>query len=237
MKLAIMQPYFFPYIGYFQLICAVDKFIILDDVNYIKGGWINRNKIIVNNESKWFTLSLEHSSPNRIIKEVSLNKNKLLHTKLLKTLNCCYGKSPFFPQTYNLLSYLFNQIFTEKNYNLSRFLYRSLISLKNYVGLTTEIIETSSIYPKANLKGQERILDICIREKATHYINLPGGKDLYSQDIFQNQGIELSFLQPVITPYNQGRKEFIPNLSILDVLMWNSPEDVLTMVNQYELIK
>lgn len=228
-----MQPYFFPYIGYFQLIHAVDKFIILDDVNYINRGWINRNKIIINGEAKWFTLSLDKASQNKLIKEINISSKDVFHEKLLKTLKIFYGKAPYFNQVYDLL----NKLFKIENYNLSSFLYRSLIYLKDYIGLNTEIVETSSIYPKNNLKGQDRILDICIREKTTHYINLPGGKDLYDQDFFQNNGIELSFLQPIITPYNQGIKNFIPNLSIIDVLMWNSPEDILTMVNQYELSK
>lgn len=117
MKLAIMQPYFFPYIGYFQLIHAVDKFIILDDVNYINRGWINRNKIIINGEAKWFTLSLDKASQNKLIKEINISSKDVFHEKLLKTLKIFYGKAPYFNQVYDLL----NKLFKIENYNLSSF--------------------------------------------------------------------------------------------------------------------
>ena len=233
MRIALMQPYFFPYIGYFQLIAAVDKIILLDDVNYIKGGWINRNKILIGNQTKWLTIPLERASPNKLIIDINRKNDILYNQKLLKTLDHSYKKASFFERIYLLVK----EIINSNERNLSAFLYQSIKKINNYLGINTKIMLSSSSYPKNQLKGQARILDICVKEKATQYINLPGGVNLYNPSTFQASGINLSFLQPIFTPYDQGTQNFIPGLSIIDVLMWNSPEQVFLMIQNYELTK
>jgi len=234
MKLAIMQPYFFPYIGYFQLINTVDKFVIYDNIKYTKKGWINRNRYLLNDKDYLFSLPLKKDSDFLQIKDRYLaDSYNQVKTKILAKIKEAYLKSPFFKTVFPLIAKCFN--FEDKN--LFNFIYYSIQKICEYINITTPLIISSSIKANHQLKSQDRVISICKALNADHYINSPGGKHLYDQNTFLSEGIELSFLQPIITPYNQGIQEFIPNLSILDILMWNSPEDVLKMVNQYTLVK
>ena len=230
MRLAIMQPYLFPYPGYFQLIQAVDLFVIYDDVSYIKGGWINRNKILVQNRAHLFTLNLTGASPNRLINEVQVGSNQV---KLLKTIHQSYAGAPQFDSAFPIIE----EILLYPERNLAKFLDYGLKRLSDYLGLTPQWQASSSLKKDNSLRGQDKVLAICEELGATHYINAPGGKDLYNHEAFARRGIQLSFIQPISVTYSQFGNSFVPNLSIIDTMMFN-PSDIIQthILTHYELV-
>jgi hypothetical protein len=224
MRVAIMQPYFLPYIGYFQLMSAVDKFVLLDDVSFINGGWINRNRIAINDELHWLTLPLAKASQNRLIREIEIVNDPLWKRKTIRAVELSYGSAPFVGQVLPL----FSGIIKEATGLLSGFLFRHLQQVANYIGIETKIEATSTIYPKEGRTGQNRILDICTRQGATRYVNLSGGRNLYDAELFASADIELLFLDPnlkALDLQHSGREG--PSLSILDLLMLNSAATIL----------
>jgi hypothetical protein len=235
MKLGIMQPYLFPYIGYFQLISAVDKFVVYDDVNFIKAGWINRNNLLINKSKNLFTVPLKNVSTFSLINETKINRNLygFWKTKLLKSIEFSYKKAPYFDPVYSIVK---NVLDSHEEDNISKIAVSSIKTVNNYLDLNTEINDTSTIYNNENLKGQERVLDICIIENAKQYINLIGGVELYSKDNFIKRGIILNFMKSNPIFYNQFHNEFVPSLSIIDVLMFNSVEQTKGMIKNYELV-
>ena len=229
MKLGIMQPYFLPYIGYFQLIKAVDKYVIYDDVNYINKGWINRNNILLNGQKYLFTLSLLGASQNKLINEIFVEENQ---SKLLKTLETAYKKAPYFENIFPVIQ----NIFDYENKNLGKFVGNSIIQIADYLNIKTEFIYSSEIKKEDILKGQEKILYICKTLNTTKYINAIGGQELYDKEIFKRNNIELNFLQTQIVDYKQFKNDFVPFLSILDLLMFNSVEEIGKMLDKFELV-
>lgn len=233
MKIAIMQPYLFPYIGYFQLINIADKFVIHDDVQYIKGGWINRNRILVNGTDFLFTFSIKNDSTflniNQRYFTENFDKDKI---KFLKIIESAYGKAPFYTSTKNLLDFVLS--INEKN--ISKMIMQSLIVISNYLDINTEFYMSSVIHENNTLKGEERVIHINQCLKSNHYINSIGGQNLYSQEKFEKHGMKLSFLQPKLVEYHQLDNQFIPWLSIIDVLMFNDKNKVKKMLNEYTLI-
>lgn len=231
MKLAVMQPYLFPYLGYYQLIAAVDRFVVYDDVNFIKKGWVNRNRILVGGREHLFTIPISNLSQNRLISEMRVDRLDRWLTSWFRTLQHHYARAPFYGPTRALLE----RIFTPPTDRLSDLLFRSLSEVCRYIGLTPDWVPTSSCYENRHLKGQDRILDICVREKADEYINLPGGRQLYEPAAFAVRGIRLRFLEPNLQPYPQSGGPFVPGLSVIDVLMFNSPERVRAMAESGRL--
>lgn len=232
MKVAIMQPYFFPYIGYWQLINAVNKFVIYDDVNFIKGGWINRNKILMNNEAKMINLRMYGSSANKYINEIGVSEDKVYNKKILKTLESCYKKAPYFSDVFPIVE----NIITHNERKLAKYLEYSIRQICNYLLINTELIISSSINKNNNLNAQDKILEICELLKVDNYYNSIGGQELYSYEDFASQGIKLRFLKTGMIKYKQFNNEFIPNLSIIDVMMFNSVEDLKNMLDDYEIL-
>jgi hypothetical protein len=223
MRLAIMQPYFLPYIGYFQLMSAVDKFVLLDDVNFINRGWINRNRIAVNGEPNWMTLPLIKASQNRLINEIKIFEDPSWKRKVLRTVELSYRQAPYFAQVLPL----FSEILEEARGPLAIFLHYQLARMAAYIGLDVRIEKTSSVYPKEGRTGQDRILDICGREGADSYLNLRGGRDLYDPAAFSALGIELLFVESNFEAMKlQHGADEGPYLSILDLVMFNSPATV-----------
>ena len=198
MKVACMQPYFLPYIGYWQLINAVDKFVILDDVQYITKGWVNRNKIIVNGKENWITIPLKNANRNRMINEIEICDKPLWLPKFERSIKYNFKNSIFFKEIYELIDCILNN---EEN-NLSKYLLNSISSICNYLGIKTDILVSSSCSPKRELKGESRIIEICKNIGANTYINLPGGKNLYNYSSFSEEGIELKFLDSLNNHYN-----------------------------------
>ncbi len=232
MKLAIMQPYIFPYIGYFQLIKAVDKFVIYDDVNFINRGWINRNRILVNGKDSLFTIPLKEASQNKLINEIEVNWDDAWKSKWLKTLEQSYKKAPYFQQVRPTIE----QTLEQEKTIFSEIIVENLKLINAYLGITTEIISSSSIYQNTELKAQTRIVDICLKEKANHYINPIGGIELYQKEVFEEQGMQLNFIKSKPVQYPQLKNDFVPWLSIIDVLMFNSVEQIQTFLDSYELV-
>jgi WbqC-like protein family len=232
MRMAVMQPYFLPYIGYYQLMATVDKFVLLDDVNYINRGWINRNRICINQQPHWFTVPLVKASQNRLISDLEIQSNSDWKSKLDKTIINNYGKTPFFAHCYPL----FEQIINFSNLDLSAFLYHSLQLIADYLNIKTTIIATSSVYPNENLKGQERIIDICFKETTDSYFNLPGGKKLYDRELFRNHNINTYFIEPDLKnmKLSYGGNEG-PVLSMLDLMMWNHANEIRQSLTVYQL--
>lgn len=232
MKIAIMQPYFFPYIGYFQLINSVDRFIIFDDVNYIKKGWINRNRILLNGSEHLFTLPVKNASQNKYIKEIMLDDPAKWKSKFTKTLVAAYKKTPNFEPVLKLITNLLDI----NEYSLSKFVTNSIKGICSYLNIKTRIVETSSVYNTINLKKDDKIISICKQENAQEYINPIGGKDLYSEKLFRRKGISIKFHLAKEIIYKQNINTFIPNLSIIDMLMYNNHEFIISSLNQYELL-
>lgn len=229
MKLGIMQPYFMPYIGYFQLMKAVDKYIVYDDVNYIKGGWINRNNILIGGEKKLFTISLNSPSPNKLINEIDIKDD---FRKLMRTLEMNYAKAPYYKETIGLMESIIN--YPDKQ--LARFIANSFKEILMYLNIDTELIFSSEIDKEYALKGQEKVIHICQRMNATEYYNAIGGRDLYSVADFKKMGIGLSFLETGSLEYQQHGTDFVPNLSMIDVLMFNSKIQINNLLDKYKLI-
>ena len=169
-----MQPYFFPYAGYFQLAASVDKFVLFDDVNFINRGWINRNRILVSGKEYLFTAPLHDVSQNKLIKDIKILEELNWKVKLLKTIVQAYKKAPYFMDAYPIIS----QIINYDNLNLSEYIYHSLVKINEYLGIGCAFVPSSSVYNNQHIKGQDRILDICSKESATEYTNLPGGQEL-----------------------------------------------------------
>jgi len=231
MKLGIMQPYFVPYIGYWQLMAAVDKYVIYDDVNFIKGGWINRNKILVNGNPSYFNVPMIGASPNKLINEVQVNTDERLMTKNLKTIHDAYAKAPFFDEVYPLIE----KIVTCNETNLALYLANSIKLIANYLDMNTEFILSSELDKDCSLKAQDKVVHICKKLGATEYFNAIGGQELYDYDSFEKEGLKLKFVETDEIVYTQFNNEFQPNLSIIDVLMFNSKDEVKKMLNKYTL--
>jgi len=229
MKAAIMQPYFLPYIGYFQLINAVDKYILYDDVQFIKGGWINRNNMLLNRKKFMFNLLMLGATPNKLINEISVQSNQ---NKLLKTIEISYKKAPYFGVVFPII----NEILNYGNLNLARYLGNSIIEICSYLKIETEIIYSSTIQKNNSLKAQDKVINICKSLQVTTYINAIGGQELYNKDVFNEDAISLLFLKSNLSSYPQFNNEFIPLLSIIDIMMFNSVAEIRLMLNNYTLI-
>src|SRR5437868_1298867 len=173
MKLAIMQPYIFPYIGYFQLVNAVDKFIFYDDVDYIKQGWINRNKILLNGEPRLFTIPLANASSFRKIKDTLLNEKeyKSWLIKFYKTMNAAYCKAPYYKNVFSLLQEVFEKGVT----TIGELAMSSVSATLSYLDVHTALNSSSAGYFNLHLSGKERVIDICVKEKASCYVNAQDG--------------------------------------------------------------
>jgi len=219
-----MQPYVFPYLGYFQLISTVDKFILYDDVNFIKQGWVNRNYILLNNKKHLFTIPVQHISSNSLISETMVaTKPQNWDTKLLKTLHSAYSKAPYFTDIFPIIE---SVVTKAKDKSISELAIESIESVLKYLSVNTQLFRSSSFKGFSQLKNAERVLNICEREGASHYINPIGGIELYDEVLFLRQGVKISFLRMKMQNYKQFNYDFIDGLSIIDILMFNSKETV-----------
>ena len=216
MKLGIMQPYFMPYIGYFQLMKAVDKYVVYDDVNYIKGGWANRNHILINGEKEMFTVTLQKASPNKLFNEIVIGDD---FKKLMKTLQMNYSRAINFDQTMVLME----RIISFPNKQLAVFIANSFREILSYLSVETEILMSSEIPKDNSLRGKDKIIQICEILGADTYYNAVGGKNLYDQEEFREHGITLNFVDSLPQVYSQlHTREFVSGLSMIDVLMNNT---------------
>lgn len=229
MKVAIMQPYFLPYIGYYQLVAAVDRFVILDDVKYIKQGWINRNTITLDGRPHWMTIPLCSASSNALIRALMIAPDNGWKKKLKRMVEQAYRKAPVAEGT----TLLFHEMIDSADGNLSDFLRVTLAETCRRLGLDTQIIPTSVIYENGEAKGQARVIQICKKLGAKTYINLSGGRKLYRSEDFQSEGISLRFIEPEIPAGKiQSGLDNSLHVSILDLLMRNPIESLISAMPQ-----
>ena len=233
MILGIMQPYFFPYLGYWQLMNAVDQYVVYDDVNYIKGGRINRNTILLQGKSHNINLILRGASPNKLICDVEVDTQDLLQTKLLKTIEQGYSKAPYYSDVMPVLT----DIIRQKEKNLAMYLFNSFEIINRYLGINTKLQLSSNIEKDNTLKSYAKIIDICKAMGANSYYNAIGGVELYEpyRKNFEEEGVDLHFVEMKPISYTQFQNDFVPNLSIIDVMMFNSLEKIQGLLEAYTL--
>lgn len=232
MILGMMQPYFYPYLGYWQLMNMVDEYILYDDVNYIKGGWINRNRIKMNGSDGLFGISVKKASQNRKINEHEICMTPKDKERLINKVKCSYAKAPYI----NEVIALFEDTVNYEKTNLAEYLAYSNRKIAEYMGITTPIYSATELNLDHTSRAQQRIIDICKQRGATEYINAIGGKELYTKQDFEEEGLNLKFLRmDSDIVYPQGKGDFIPYLSILDILMFNSKEEIKELLNRYTI--
>jgi hypothetical protein len=234
MKIAIMQPYIFPYIGYFQLVYATDVFVFYDDVNFINKGWINRNRILVNGEAFLFTVPCKDASQNKLIKDIGILNDPKAIQKLLATIRMAYKKAPFFDETYPFIENIFK---IQETTSIAQLAMNSVVGVCDLIGLKRTFKISSAEYDNQALKKADRLIDICHREGIKDYVNPSGGQEIYTKEYYKSKDIDLSFLIPEKTDYVQFHVPFVPWLSVIDVLMFNSKEDIKNKIlPTYQLI-
>lgn len=232
MKLGIMQPYLLPYIGYFQLIAAVDVFVVYDNIQYTKKGWINRNRLLQDGTDLMFSVPLKKGSDYLEVRERSLAET-FDRRKLLNQFRENYRRAPFFASTWPLLE----QIIGHADDNLFRYIHNSIVQLCAHLSLETQVRISSDINIDHTLRGQDKVIAINQALGASVYRNAIGGLDLYSREAFRDQGIEVQFIKSRPLEYAQFGKPFVPWLSIVDVLMFNSVETIKDdFLSQIELV-
>lgn len=231
MKIAIMQPYLWPYIGYWQLIAAVDAFVVYDNIKYTKKGWINRNRFLTNGVEAVFSLPLRKDSDFLDVNQRFL-ADSFDREVFLNRFREAYRKAPEF----SLVMPLLEVIIRNPASNLFDYIFASIQSVSEFLGIRTPLVVSSSIDCDHSLKAAERVQAICKALGAETYVNPFGGVELYSKEDFARNGIDLKFLKALPFEYSQGGSPFVPWLSILDVLMFNRKERVLSQVyNEYSL--
>lgn len=234
MTLAILQPYFCPYLGYFQLINKVDKLVIYDNIEYTRRGWYTKNRFLLNNQPHPFSIPLKRDSDYLFVKERCLADSS--HKSVIKTLRQIensYRRTPFFSEIFPVI----HSVFVNPNKNLFDYILHSVVTFTKVLGINTEILKSSDLKIDHSLKSQNKVIAICKHLRADTYINPIGGKDLYNEDIFAENGLDLKFLRMNKLNYDQFREPFVPSLSIIDVLMYNGVEKTRALLTEYRLVQ
>lgn len=232
MKVGIMQPYFLPYIGYFQLIAAVDLFIVYDNIKYTKKGWINRNRMLRNGVDVTFSLPLKKASDflDVVDRELSPDWDR---QKFLNQIIGSYSKAPEFNSAFKCIEKIVN--FGDSN--LFRYIYYSISEICWFLEINTKICLSSEIKIDHDLKSQDKVIALCKAVNGDTYINAAGGVGLYSSEVFKASHIDLKFIKSKPLEYCQFEASFVPWLSILDVMMFNSRESIkITAHSGYEFL-
>ncbi|MDU9002728.1 WbqC family protein [Sedimentitalea todarodis] len=234
MQTAIMQPYFLPYLGYFQLMQAAESFVVYDTIQYTKKGWINRNRLLRNGEPVTFAIPLKKDSDYLDVVDRRISES-FDRRKLCAQIEGAYRKAPFFAETMPVVT----EIIECPADNLFEYIHNSLRLACAHLGILTPIHASSEVEGgPTELRNADRVIDICTRLEATGYFNPPGGRGLYQAEAFRARGLDLRFLEPHLSPYPQFGAEFVPALSVLDVLMFNGRDhtsDVL--LKEFELVE
>ena len=232
MRAAIMQPYFLPYAGYFQLITATDRFVLCDDFQYTRHGWMTRNRFLRDGKDALFSVPIKSDSQNKQIREREIAEN-FTGSELLHALQNAYRKAPFFNQTMLLLEHIVQ--FSDRN--LFAFLENSINQVCRHLGIKTPDGKTSEIPISPTLKKEERVVALCKSIGTKEYVNSIGGRELYSKERFESQNIKLSFLDSTPFVYGQFGTSFVGSLSIVDAMMFNPTSSILSYLEtEYELV-
>ena len=228
-----MQPYFFPYLGYFQLLAAVDELVVQDAVTFIKGGWINRNRILANGAAALFTVPLAKHPAAASIRDVEVDRagRSKWQRKLLARLDAAYRTAPFFREVRPLVE----EVVLAPTDRIGALAEKSVRSVAAHLGIATRIDSSAAHEGAVALKGEERVLDLCRTKGAATYLNLPGGRALYSAERFRASGIALRFVAPRRIEYPQTGAKFVSDLSIIDVLMFNSRDRASELLGEFDL--
>jgi hypothetical protein len=224
-----MQPYLFPYFGYYQLVSFSDIFVLYDDVTYIKQGYINRNQITCNGQSRRFTVPVPGASSNRLIRDLEFSTNT---TKVIKTIEQAYSKAPYFPEVFPIIS----RVLTSKRRQIAYVCYEGLREVFEYLGMNKNLVFASQLDYDRSSSAEDKLIQICRSLGAENYVNSIGGLELYSKVSFASKGCRLSFLRTKPITYEQDGKEFIPNLSIIDPLMRLPRNQIRGLLDCYELV-
>ena len=232
MIVALVQPYFFPYIGYFQLMRAVDCFVFYDDAQFMKGGWVNRNRILLEGRAAWWTFPVESADYRLPILERAYAWSDKTVGALAAKVENAYRKAPHFHAVFPQLQARLQ----ERIPNVAGFNRRHLQWLAQDLGIGCRFLASSELDKDPALDGQDRVIDICKRLGATRYINPIGGLELYDAGAFERAGIELSFIKARPTDYAQFGEPHVPFLSIVDVLMFNTPERSRALLGHCDLV-
>ena len=230
MTLGANQPYFLPYLGYFQLIHAVDKFLVLDDFNYIKGGWINRNRILRDGKTVFLSVPVSHASPNR-----EINKHYVCGSveSMLRSIREAYRKASLFEDVFPIIT----SVMEYSDKNLGAFVFNSIRTICDYLGIATSVILNSSRDDNTELRSEQRVIHLCKTMGADTYVNAIGGLSLYNRDNFAAEGIRLRFLKGELPPYRQLRtQDFVSALSILDIMMNIPRDEIRDMLDRFSLV-
>lgn len=256
MKLAIMQPYFMPYIGYFQAISAVDKYILYSNLNFIKESWMNRNRVLMRDgKIVTITVPLKSKSSYSMIYDVEIDNSKPWKEKMLKTIQMCYSKKPFYKEIFDLLNSMLTPEYTHlKDLNNS-----TIVSISHYLDIQTVIdVDNSRFLDMENgmvnieedyshlpyllktkpIRKVARVIEMCRREGSNDFYNAIGGQELYSKEEFKQYDIRLNFVRTNNIEYRQDSKkgEFVPNLSIIDVLMNNGKDGTKELLQEFSIV-
>ena len=229
MSFGVMQPYLFPYLGYYQLVNAVDKFVFYDDVTFIKGGYINRNNILSSGKAQRFTIPVPGMSSNTLINELSFDKNV---RKTLKTVEQSYKKAPYFEHVFPLIDSVLN----DENRRVEHICSKSITVVFDYLGINKDFYFSSELEYKRDLSAADKLIAMASVLKSSDYINSLGGQALYNRDYFAEKKICLSFIETEKYQYLQNNEKFIPHLSMIDVLMWNNKIQVVELLAKYKLV-
>ena len=254
MTIAIMQPYFMPYIGYFQAINAVDKYILYGNVNFEKKSWVNRNRLMQRNGAiEPMVVPLKMKSSNALIKDIAIDYSTDWQRRLLRSIQTNYGKAPYYEETFSLLT----SILSAPYEMLMELNTESIKAVAKHLDITTEIISDNSLYDdmEERLRKSDdvyvefpymlktrpnrrtaRVIEMCKREESNHYINAIGGMELYCKEELAQYGIQLEFIKTKPIVYDQFNNKFEPYLSIIDVLMHNGKNKTKQMLEEYELV-
>ncbi len=231
MKLGIMQPYFLPYMGYWQLLAAVDAFVVYDNIQYTKKGWINRNRFLQNGHDELFTIPLRKDSDYLDVRQRSLSED-FRRDKLLNQFAASYRKAPRFHEVFPLVT----AIVQAPCDNLFDYVANSIRAVAGHLGIATPIVVSSTVAIDHSLRAEHKVIALCTALGAGRYLNAIGGQELYSKPAFAERGIELSFIRTKPIEYQQFGQAFVPNLSILDVLMFNDRDAIRAMIDAYDLV-
>ena len=232
-KVAIVQPYIFPYIGYFQLINSVDSFVFYDDVNFIKRGWINRNRVLFDGSDKLISIPLIKSSQNKLINEIEVNYGKE-YDNVLTLIKAVYKKAPYYKDCIQLIE----DVLSSRTYDsVASLAAISVQKTQLFLGIEKDFKVSSQDFPETRgLERATRLIEITKLLNGKTYINPIGGKLLYEKGHFEKSSLKLQFIEPIYSEYKQFGSSFVQGLSIIDILMFNSKAKVIQMLNNYRLV-
>ncbi|MHB9799777.1 WbqC family protein [Pseudomonas sp. MT3] len=229
---SLMQPYLFPYLGYFQLIAASSLFLLGDSLQYTRRGWINRNRLLVGGQPWSFSFPLEQGSRSQAINERLLSTQmRPTSQRLLHTIRHAYSRAPCYRQVFPLVE----EILEHPERNLARFAEHSIRRICHYMGIDTPIERVSELDLAPDIDRDRRLIEAVRRSGGDVYLNPEGGRHLYCPDLFHTHGVELRFLRMDELSYRQFDDNFVPSLSIIDVLMFNPPDEMQRLLGRYSV--